>query len=141
MTQQIHADIVKALWLNSANISKQLDNGLGAIHGIGLSEYMVLLNLSEAPNQAMRRIDLAQAIGRTGSGITRMLAPMEKIGLVIKETSARDGRVSLVKLTDAGAQILQDATQTLNQKSSALLKNMAPNEAQQFLSLLQEMGH
>jgi DNA-binding MarR family transcriptional regulator len=138
--QQLYSAIVRALWLNSANISKSLDNSLGAIHGIGFSEYMVLHNLADAPNQLMRRIDLAQAIGRTGSGMTRMLAPLEKIGLVGKETSARDGRVSLVKLTPAGHKIYEEATLSLDQKAASLLKNLETKQAKTFLKLLEQAG-
>ena len=57
--ESTHAEIAKSLWINSAVISRHLDNSLGAIHGIGLAEYMVLLNLMNAPNQTLRRIDIA----------------------------------------------------------------------------------
>ncbi len=131
-----YSAVTKGLWLNSAIISKQLDNGLGAIHGIGLTEYMVLLNLKQAPNHALRRIDIADALARTASGITRMLMPMEKIGLVEKESSARDARVSLVRLTPAGEQLFINASVTLEEKSKKLLKNLDDQSAATFLRLL-----
>ena len=135
-TESKYATAAKSLWINSAFISKKIDNSLGAIHGIGLTEYMVLLNLANAPNKAVRRIDLADAIGRTASGITRMLMPMEKIGLVEKEISPRDARVSLVKITAAGEVIFHDASVTLNQKSEQLLKSLNSKQLDNFLVLL-----
>jgi len=129
--------ITKSLWLNTAIISKHLDNSLGAIHGIGLTEYMVLLNLMKAPNQALRRIDIAEALARTASGITRMLMPMEKIGLVVKEINERDARVSLVKITSAGEELFKNASVTLDAKSESLLKNIDSKSADKFLTLLQ----
>ncbi|MEQ9463567.1 MAG: MarR family transcriptional regulator [Haliea sp.] len=129
--------ISKSLWLNSAIISKHLDNSLGAIHGIGLTEYMVLLNLMKAPNHALRRIDIAEALARTASGITRMLMPMEKIGLVTKETNERDARVSLVKITAAGEELFRNASVTLDAKSESLLKNIDNKSADKLLVLLQ----
>jgi DNA-binding MarR family transcriptional regulator len=131
-----YATAAKSLWLNSAFVSKQIDNSLGAIHGIGLTEYMVLFNLSNAPNKALRRIDVADAIGRTASGITRMLMPMEKIGLVEKEISPRDARASLVKLTAAGETIFHDASVTLNQKSEQLLRGLNSKQLDSFQVLL-----
>ncbi len=128
--------ITKSIWVNNAIISKQLDNSLGAIHGIGLTEYMVLLNLMKAPNHVLRRIDIAGALARTASGITRMLMPMEKIGLVKKETNNRDARVSLVKITPAGEELFKNASVTLDSKSEALLKNMDSKKADRFLELL-----
>ena len=131
--------ISKSLWLKSAVISKHLDNSLGAIHGIGLAEYMVLLNLMKAPNHALRRIDIAESLARTASGITRMLMPMEKIGLVSKETNTRDARVSLVKITPAGEDLLRNATVTLDAKSQSLLRNIDSESADTMLALLQSI--
>ena len=131
--------ISKSLWLKSAVISKHLDNSLGAIHGIGLAEYMVLLNLMKAPNHALRRIDIAESLARTASGITRMLMPMEKIGLVSKETNTRDARVSLVKITPAGEDLLRNATVTLDAKSQSLLRNIDSESADKMLALLQSI--
>ncbi|WP_353409476.1 MarR family winged helix-turn-helix transcriptional regulator [Pseudoteredinibacter isoporae] len=131
--------ITKSLWVNTAIISKQLDNSLGAIHGIGLTEYMVLLNLMQAPNRALRRIDIAEALARTASGITRMLMPMEKIGLVTKEANERDARVSLVKITPAGEELFKEASTTLDAKSETLLKNIDSTDADSFLDLLRRI--
>lgn len=139
MEKSKYAESIKGLWLNSAIISKQLDNGLGAIHGIGLTEYMVLLHLMQAPNHALRRVDIADALARTASGITRMLMPMEKIGLVEKESSSRDARVSLVKVTPAGEQLFRQACVTLEEKSERLLKNLDKKEIETFLALLNKI--
>ncbi len=139
MEKSKYAESIKGLWLNSAIISKQLDNGLGAIHGIGLTEYMVLLHLMQAPNHALRRVDIADALARTASGITRMLMPMEKIGLVEKESSSRDARVSLVKVTPAGEQLFKQACVTLEEKSERLLKNLDKKEIETFLALLNKI--
>ena len=134
--ESTYSAIAKSLWINSAIISKHLDNGLGAMHGIGLAEYMVLHNLMQAPDKSLRRIDIAEALGRTASGITRMLMPMEKIGLVEKATSERDARVSLVRITPAGESIFINASTTLDQKAESLLKNIDGRKADSFLSLL-----
>ncbi|MCB2210993.1 MarR family transcriptional regulator [bacterium] len=106
----------KDLLLRLSSLHAQLlkrVNGSLSVHGISLSEIAVLDLLDQAPNQTLRRIDLADQTGLTASGITRLLNPMEKIGLVAKEEHPRDARVSLVKLTDAGARILSEANETL----------------------------
>ena len=135
----IYGEVAKAIWMKSATVSKQLDNSLGAIHGIGLAEYMVLMNLAMAPNQTLRRIDIADSVSRTASAITRMLMPMEKIGLVKKESSARDARVSLVKITEAGLEVYGNATLTLTSKSEAILKGFSDKEAAELLRLLEKI--
>ncbi|MFF3608597.1 hypothetical protein [Streptomyces sp. NPDC002463] len=44
--------------------------------------------------------------------MTRGLAPLERIGLVTRETDARDGRVAYVALTDTGRARLTDMLAT-----------------------------
>ena len=103
-----------SLWLASQRLTASTDHALGAVHGIAFVEFAVLAELAAAHDQRMRRVDLARAIGRSPSGITRLLRPMEKLGLVVREQTERDARVSLVRLTTAGKQRLEDARGTLD---------------------------
>ena len=96
-------------------------NGL-SMHGISLGDFMILYLLHQAPGEKMRRVDLAEKLGLTASGITRILLPMEKIGLISRESSQRDARVSYVVLTAAGRRIYEDATDTAN----SIAKEVAP---------------
>ena len=93
----IDAKLLGSLWALNNIMSKRVDNKLG-LHGINYTEFQVLYYLHKQKDLQARRADLAQSIGLTASGITRMLAPMEKIGLVQKEQNIRDARVSLVKI-------------------------------------------
>lgn len=139
MTTNIFSEITQSLWLKGAQINKQLDNSLGAIHGIGLSEFMVLKSLLDAPSHRLRRIDVAETIGRTASAVTRMLLPMEKIGLIEKVANERDARVSQVQLTKSGKKIVQEANLTLEQKSLAILKNLDDDSASELLNLINKI--
>ena len=119
-TKSPKGSLAKALWFKAARVSQQLDKTLGAMHGIGLTEYMALKCLVESETQAMRRIDLADSLERTGSGVTRLLLPMEKIGLVSKESDDRDARVSLVKVTRAGEELFYNASDTIDRRADSL---------------------
>ncbi|HBR80140.1 MAG: MarR family transcriptional regulator [Candidatus Uhrbacteria bacterium GW2011_GWF2_44_350] len=83
----------------------------GGLDGLGFNEFVVLFHLNEVSNKKIRRIDLAEKMGLTASGVTRILIPMEKIGLIKKETTAKDARVSYVAITSSGQRNL---TETLN---------------------------
>ena len=131
-----HSTVMKSLWLKSTLINKRLNNSLGYVHGIGFSEYMVLNSLFKSPNKTMTRIDLAESIGRTASGVTKMLQPMEKIGLIQKETGARDARVSLVKISKAGERLFKDATTSLEQNSKQILSNLNSKQTNELLNCL-----
>ena len=99
----------------------------------------MLENLMMAPNQSLRRIDIADALARTGSGITRMLMPMEKIGLIAKDTNSRDARVSMVKITPTGESLYKDASSTLQTKAESLLRNLDSDQTTTLLSTLRSI--
>jgi MarR family 2-MHQ and catechol resistance regulon transcriptional repressor len=83
-------------------LTRELSAQLVEQHGLTLSEVEVLLLLSRAPEQSMRRIDLSRDIRLSPSGVTRMLDRMEATGLVEKGVCEQDARVSYAVLTDAG---------------------------------------
>ena len=97
---------------------------------------MVLDCLVSAPNKSLRRIDIADALGRTGSGVTCMLMPMEKIGFIGRDTNERDSRVSLVRLTEAGEKLYQYASATLEQKSASVLSDLSESQVQELSQML-----
>src|ERR1041384_6172782 len=80
-------------------ITRQLNADLLTTHGLTLNDYEVLLLLSRAGGHRMRRVDLAQSVVLTASGITRLLDGLERAGYVEKDACASDARVSYAKLT------------------------------------------
>jgi DNA-binding MarR family transcriptional regulator len=95
-----------------AAITRELSAQLQREHGLTLNDYEVLLHLSHAEDGRMRRVDLAQQILLTASGITRLLEGLERAGYVAKETCASDARVSYAKVTDEGLEKLRSAATT-----------------------------
>jgi DNA-binding MarR family transcriptional regulator len=59
----------------------------------------------------MRRVDLAQQVLLTPSGITRLLDGLQRCGFVEKAACDSDARVVYAKLTDAGREKLKQATE------------------------------
>lgn len=101
---------------------------------------MILYILSNAPGNRLKRIDLAENTGLTASGITRIILPMEKMGLVEKENSNRDARVSYVKLTSAGQRIFTEATITAESISKKLLDGIVTENLNVFAGQLKTLG-
>ena len=132
-------ETIISLWVKSSTLSRNTDLTLSGLHGIGFSEYMVLFHLINSPNKTLRRIDLAEALSRTASGVTRMLLPMEKIGLVQKEINPRDARVSLVKITESGEELFENASISLDEKSEQLLKRIDAKDLNHLLKTLDDM--
>jgi DNA-binding MarR family transcriptional regulator len=94
-----------------AAITRELSAQLQREHGLTLNDYEVLLHLSRS-TEGMRRVDLAESVLLTASGITRLLDGLEKAGFVAKRTCASDARVSYAVLTDAGHEKLRAARET-----------------------------
>jgi DNA-binding MarR family transcriptional regulator len=123
-------------------LEKRLDSSLGAIRGISLAEYRLLRALSDAPNSWASRVDLAQAVGLTPSGVTRALRPMEKLGLVSTAKSKRDARLALASLTPSGQELVADASGVVNDTMKLILERSPKASARidEMIELLEDFG-
>ena len=95
-----------------AAITRELSAQLQRDHGLTISDYECLLHLSRADDGMMRRVDLAERVILTASGITRLLDGLERQGYVEKATCASDARVSYAKLTAKGRAKLDEAAES-----------------------------
>jgi DNA-binding MarR family transcriptional regulator len=111
-------DAVLRLVRAQAALVRRFDSRLSGLHGVSLADFTLLLRLSQAPGGRMRRVDLAEALGMTASGVTRGLAPLERIGLVTREPDARDARVAYASLTTTGRRRLREMTATAEETAS-----------------------
>jgi len=105
-------DTVLDLALARSFVVRDVDAALGTYHGLSLSDFALLLELRAAPTQKIRRVDLASRLGVTPSGVARQLAPLERMGLVGRESHDRDARLALVVLTPTGDRIASEALHT-----------------------------
>jgi len=71
-------------------------------HGLGETEFEVLLRLVRSDRQRLRMSDLAAQTGLSTSGITRVIDRLERDGLVCRETCTTDRRGYWAALTSAG---------------------------------------
>ena len=77
-----------------AAITRQLNVDLLNGHGLTLNDYEVLLHLARAEDRMMRRVDLAESVVLTASGITRLLDGLERAGLRREGHAASPTRAS-----------------------------------------------
>ncbi len=112
MKKQSSAAVLRLLRVQAA-LETRFSSVLGSVHGLALKDLLILMNLERAALGRLRRVDLAAAVAVSQSTVTRMTAPLEKIGLVARDTDPRDARVAYVVLTDAGRKIVGDARVTL----------------------------
>jgi DNA-binding MarR family transcriptional regulator len=96
--------------LSYNQMTKVLEREMADGAGLTLSQYDVLLRLSEVPGGRMRMTDLAQAIVYSSGGLTRLFERMCRTGLTRRENSADDRRVVYAVLTDEGRARLRAAS-------------------------------
>jgi DNA-binding MarR family transcriptional regulator len=101
-----------ALLRAHATSVRRFNAELVAEHGLTLNDYEVLLHLSRAEGGRLRRVDLAERVLLTPSGITRLLEGLERSGLVERASCDSDARVTYAQLTDEGAAKLRAAADT-----------------------------
>lgn len=120
-----------------AMISRKFDPQLG---GLSFTEFLILYHLSASPNGTLRRVDIAERVGLTASGITRLLAPMEKIGLVKREANVKDARVSVVALAPSGKRMLQESVEHAEYLAKQLLTNCTKDEVRHASDVMMKLG-
>lgn len=107
------------------------------VQGLSLNDLAALHHLADAPGGTVRRIDLADRLGLTPSGVTRLLAPLEKLGYVGRTPDPNDARRALVTLTDAGAARTREAIAVAEERADALLQRvLSPDERVTLRELL-----
>ncbi|QMU76356.1 winged helix-turn-helix transcriptional regulator [Streptacidiphilus sp. PB12-B1b] len=116
---------------------KRFDGRLASLHGVSLADLLILLHLGRAEGGRMRRVDLAQALGLTASGVTRGLIPLERIGLVVREPDPRDARVAYAALTDTGRERLTEMLGTAEEVAADVFA--APRWADGGFDLLADL--
>ncbi len=85
----------------------RIEDDLAEAEVLPLSWYDVLLALYEAPERKLRMHELARTILVTRGGLTRLVARIEKVGLLRREPDPADGRGLHAVLTEEGLEALR----------------------------------
>ena len=146
MTSQatVLRDIELEAWINflraHAAVTRQFNAELLATHELTINDFDVLAQLSRAPEQALKRVDLAERVLLTPSGITRLLKGLEDAGWVSNRPCAEDARVTYAVLTPAGKKKLEQARKTHVASVRALFsERFEHDELETLASLLERL--
>jgi DNA-binding MarR family transcriptional regulator len=119
---------------------KDLSGKLYADHGLSINDYEALLHLSQAEGERMRRVDLADELILTASGVTRLLDGLERSGYVEKASCSSDARVTYAVLTPAGREKLVDASRShITQIEGLFEEHLTPEELVTLAALLSRL--
>jgi DNA-binding MarR family transcriptional regulator len=97
-------------WLDAhAHLSARLNRELQTASGLSLSDYDVLVHLTDVPDGRLRSFELAEGLQWEKSRVSRQVARMAERGLVAKEAAPEDGRGAYVTLTPGGRRAIEEA--------------------------------
>jgi DNA-binding MarR family transcriptional regulator len=119
-------------------VTRDLSAQLNADHGLTINAYEALLLLARAPDARMRRVDLANSLLLTASGVTRLLDGLERDGLVGREQCETDRRVTYAVLTKAGRDKLRTADKSHTRQIRELLGGLYDEDELARLAALLE---
>ena len=111
LTEQATAlDVWARLLKGHASLTRAMSAQLVSEHGLSINDYEALLHLSRAEDGRMKRVDLAELLTLTPSGVTRLLEGLEAAGHVERASCPGDRRVTYAVLTDGGRTKLAEAS-------------------------------
>lgn len=93
-------------------VPRVLEAEIQAAHGVTMTEYFVLVNLSEAPERQLRMSELASRGAMSLSAISRVVDGLVRRGLVERMRCPSDRRGLLAVLTDEGMACLSETYPT-----------------------------
>jgi DNA-binding MarR family transcriptional regulator len=118
-------------------LSRELSARLVTEHGLTINDYEALLHLAHAENSSLRRVDLAERLMLTPSGVTRLLDGLERDGWVTKGLCDSDARVTYAVLTEAGRERLELAGRThVTQIREIFVERFTEDELETLVDLL-----
>ncbi|MCQ9368235.1 MarR family winged helix-turn-helix transcriptional regulator [Brevibacterium sp. 50QC2O2] len=92
----------RELWNAYGLLDAQLDRDLRTDCGLSLSEYGLLVRLSEQSDWKIRMAALADLSGISRSRLTHLVSRMEKRGLLERCSASEDGRGIICVMTQEG---------------------------------------
>lgn len=124
-----------------SSVTRRFSAELQAAHGLTINDYEVMLFLARAPDRRMRRVDLAESVLLTPSGITRLLDGLERQGFVCRAECESDRRVSYAELTDEGLAKLRGASKSHLRGIEELFASLySEQELGELAALLDRLG-
>ncbi len=101
---------------------------------VGPGGGIVLMTLADAGRISLK--ELTKRVARDKSQMTRMIRSLENKGLVRREVSADDGRVSLIFLTPKGSEVVGELMRTVAEVVAEILEPISESERKTLKGLL-----
>ncbi|NNF56041.1 MAG: MarR family transcriptional regulator [Acidimicrobiales bacterium] len=112
---------------------EHLDQSMQDNHGIPLTDFEILVHLSEAPGGRLRMAEIADHVLISRSRLTYRVDRLVEAGLVVRTKDEVDKRGLFAKITKKGTSLLEQAAAThVEDVQSHLMDHIGDDELQTF---------
>ncbi|MGW2317959.1 MarR family winged helix-turn-helix transcriptional regulator [Streptomyces sp. NPDC001233] len=114
--------------------------GVGQVrNSMDRAAYLLLNRLDKEGPMGVKA--LAASMGIDSSTVTRQVAPLVDTGLVKRTSHPEDGRAVVLQLSPRGVARLEEVRSSRRQLMAELTQDWAPEEREQFCTLLTRFNH
>ncbi|MBR7836187.1 MarR family transcriptional regulator [Actinospica durhamensis] len=103
----------QAVWRSWLKVMRllpaHLEDRLHERHGLSMTDYQVMVEVSESADHRLRMTELAQRTQLSKSRLSHQIGRMEQAGLVVRTQCPEDRRGQWAELTEAGWALLREA--------------------------------
>jgi DNA-binding MarR family transcriptional regulator len=127
--------------LNLNIASKILENRFDRLiskFGITTAQYNVLRILKGVYPNGHPRCDIGTRMMDVAPDITRLIDRLEKQGLVVRDRTNEDRRMSITKLTEKGLKFLNEIQPIIDNEHRKITKNLTDAECRKLSRLLEK---
>jgi MarR family transcriptional repressor of emrRAB len=110
-------------------------------HGLGYPEYNVLMMIDASPDGALNPSLIADAAGEKSANVTRLTSQLVQKGLIARQASAQDRRMSLLHLTPAGEALIAAFMPDVSRQLLDYTRHLDAGEQAQLQQLLGKLLH
>ncbi len=118
---------------------REIEERLFSHWGLTAQQYNVLRLLEASHVDAIPTLSLATNLVSKAADITRLVDRLETRGWVRRERSKTDRRTVLVKITEAGNELLNQIASSLDQCHQDQLGHLAAGELEKLVELLRKV--
>lgn len=138
---QIYLDAWGSLLRVHSEVVNRIERDLQESEALSLTWFDVLLVLHDAPERKLRMSDLANEIVLSKSALSRSVDRLESLGLIKRERSEEDDRVSYAVLLPKGLEKLRASRPTYRAGIRAhFAQHVSPEELESLDAILTKIA-
>lgn len=123
----------------AANIMTNRFEKLISSFGITTSQYNVLRILKGVYPGGHPRCEIALRMMEIAPDITRLIDRLEKQGLVLRDRTKEDRRMSITRLSEKGLKLIEEIQPAIDKEHKNSTKNLSEEECRKLSYLLEKL--